>query len=542
MADGGSEPPGDTTSPKMRDNSSQTNSDPSKILTSEKNCFQIPKWLFWTFAVVFGIVAMGLASFDIIMEVPSYLGFSPNRVQASPSDIMQELGIDGVILFRQYDRNDDGYLSIDEFEPLAHRLLESNETATYNLTIDEADEVVTIETLFQPFNLSTMSKDLDSFFSGDVNSVAGLKAWKKPAKEWQNFGAMHFDFFMPPDPTLLESVGNVYDIITFHGADLMTGPLSSNRYYPSRVMDNEKTLVLLLEMFHPRPFIYMRFQPQGSKAVVRAYNDKYVDIVFRIHAEFQINEPPYYPFWFTPAQFTGHVILGRTSTEVLDFHMYVPTDKRLNVDLEWLNGPREAENMEVDIGFIPQMELRNTAPSIHAYNGGKDNRETFIEKKESAKETAVKSIKWKEEISFQKCANKLEVAFYPFKEVTYHNFTEVFTKARKENKLVHQEKFLSTWSLVADLEAYKANKEMPELALSAERSLEAYKFPVEMMVIQPDGVVVHRTNANEFLDEGHEMSFMESGFDDPSGVAYLKFLKEGLRLAEEQKATHTAEL
>ena len=44
-----------------------------------------------------------------------------------------------------------------------------------------------------------------------------------------------------------------------------------------------------------------------------------------------MNEPPINPFWFTPAQFTGHLIIERSALEVVEFHMFVPTDKRLNV-------------------------------------------------------------------------------------------------------------------------------------------------------------------------------------------------------------------
>jgi hypothetical protein len=35
--------------------------------------------------------------------------------------------------------------------------------------------------------------------------------------------------------------------------------------------------------------------------------------------------------WFTPGQFTGNLIISRDYKKILNFHMYVPTDKRLNV-------------------------------------------------------------------------------------------------------------------------------------------------------------------------------------------------------------------
>ena len=50
-----------------------------------------------------------------------------------------------------------------------------------------------------------------------------------------------------------------------------------------------------------------------------------------MHAEFQINEPPNFPFWFSPAQFTGNIIISNDGKHVEDFTLYVPNDKKLNV-------------------------------------------------------------------------------------------------------------------------------------------------------------------------------------------------------------------
>ena len=51
----------------------------------------------------------------------------------------------------------------------------------------------------------------------------------------------------------------------------------------------------------------------------------------RIHAEFQLNELPNYPFWFTPAQFTGSIIITTDLKHIVLFNFYVPADKKLNV-------------------------------------------------------------------------------------------------------------------------------------------------------------------------------------------------------------------
>lgn len=54
---------------------------------------------------------------------------------------------------------------------------------------------------------------------------------------------------------------------------------------------------------------------------------------YRIHAEFQLNKPPLHPFWFTPAQFSGRLIINRDATIVKFFHMSVP-ERNLNVGME----------------------------------------------------------------------------------------------------------------------------------------------------------------------------------------------------------------
>lgn len=47
----------------------------------------------------------------------------------------------------------------------------------------------------------------------------------------------------------------------------------------------------------------------------------------RIHAEFQLNDVPDFPFWFTPGQFTGSIVLSKDGSHVRHFHLYVPSDR-----------------------------------------------------------------------------------------------------------------------------------------------------------------------------------------------------------------------
>ena len=51
----------------------------------------------------------------------------------------------------------------------------------------------------------------------------------------------------------------------------------------------------------------------------------------RLHAEFQLNQEPAFPFWFTPAQFSGRLVVQREAEHVVHFELSVPIDKQLNV-------------------------------------------------------------------------------------------------------------------------------------------------------------------------------------------------------------------
>lgn len=53
--------------------------------------------------------------------------------------------------------------------------------------------------------------------------------------------------------------------------------------------------------------------------------------LIRVHAEFQLNKPPLLPFWFTPGQFLGNIVIRKDGSHVQSFHMSVPTNRSLNV-------------------------------------------------------------------------------------------------------------------------------------------------------------------------------------------------------------------
>ena len=107
----------------------------------------------------------------------------------------------------------------------------------------------------------------------------------------------------------------------------------------------------LLRQLHPNPSVNMHINTGDSLglwACLRAYNDEFADIAFRIHAEFVFEDG-----WFTPSQFAGHLVIDRMKENVAFFVMRVPGGP-VNFDVNrFLHGMRIA-----GAGFCSQVELR----------------------------------------------------------------------------------------------------------------------------------------------------------------------------------------
>ncbi|KFO78055.1 Selenoprotein N, partial [Cuculus canorus] len=496
---------------------------------------------------------------------------------------LKSLGREGLFLFSSLDTNNDLYLSPEEFKPIAEKLTGVAPISEFEEeeTPDPSGETLSVVAKFQPLVMETMTKSKDGFLGISHVALSGLRNWTAPATPMSELLARQFKAFLPPKNKL--ELGDPWWIIPSE-LNIFTGYLSNNRFYPPPPKGKEIIIHKLLSMFHPRPFVKTRFAPQGAVACIQAISPFYYTIAFRIHAEFQLNEPPDFPFWFSPGQFTGHIILSKDSSHVREFKLFVPNNRSLNVDMEWLYGASESSNMEVDIGYLPQMELESTGPSIpsviHDENGNViDSRDPSGEPIQFVFE----EITWQQEIPWEEAAQKLEVAMYPFKKVSYLPFTQAFERAKEEKKLVHSillwgalddqscnpvsaslpmpgsgrtlretvlesspilallnESFISSWSLVKELEELQSNRENEFYSKLADLHLEKYNFPVEMIICLPNGTVIHHINANYFLDitsmkpEDVESSIFSfsTNFEDPSTATYLQFLKEGLQRAK----------
>lgn len=116
---------------------------------------------------------------------------------------------------------------------------------------------------------------------------------------------------------------------------------------------DDQGALALLRQFQPNPNLDMHIDAGDSRglwACLRACNDEFADIVFRIHAEFALVDG-----WFTPSQFAGHLVIDRPKKRVVFFQMRVPEDTWF--DVNW-------KKHKDDSGFItgggvcPQIELR----------------------------------------------------------------------------------------------------------------------------------------------------------------------------------------
>ena len=110
----------------------------------------------------------------------------------------------------------------------------------------------------------------------------------------------------------------------------------------------------LLRQLYPNPNLDMRgYGNPGLWACLCAYTDEFADIVFRIHAEFKLGDG-----WFTPSQFTGHLVINRLEERVAFFQMRVP-EGPVNFQVSWEDEKSwDESNSIADTGFCSQMELR----------------------------------------------------------------------------------------------------------------------------------------------------------------------------------------
>lgn len=116
------------------------------------------------------------------------------------------------------------------------------------------------------------------YFQNELGSLQGLLSWQTPHKTGHPFGAKSFSVFLPENEYF--KVGSPWWIVE-PKLDKYSRPLSSERHFPSVIKKKYHPLFALLSLFHPQPFLWTRFAPQGTAAVIRAMSKDFYDIIFR---------------------------------------------------------------------------------------------------------------------------------------------------------------------------------------------------------------------------------------------------------------------
>ena len=172
---------------------------------------------------------------------------------------------------------------------------------------------------------------------------------------------------------------------------------------------NAEGILPLLQQLLPKPKYSMHIDSgdsYGLLACLRAYNDKYADIVFRIHAEFELKDGR-----FTPSQFKGHLILDRMEKKVAFFNMYVP-DGVINFDVGWKKY-KDRDYSIIDSGVCTQMELRSGTQDI------------------------LENIQFEESITQQAAELTLAHRFYSFYQINWVPLDDALRLAQEQEKPIH---------------------------------------------------------------------------------------------------------
>lgn len=281
---------------------------------------------------------------------------------------------------------------------------------------------VTFRSVFYGVDVKTLTKNIAEEILSEPNSnLQALQSWNKPHQASKTLPLSRFSAFLPPRGNV---PGDPWWLLEGADSPHRDGHVERDVYTPPTYnTPAEELLRELFGMFHENVFLFTRAAPSGTAAVVVGCVNGTLDILFRSHIEYQISSPPRRPLWFTPAQFEGRAVISEDGFTLHHFEAYVPTDRQLNVDLEWLTRryKGDVETTEVDIGKVAEMALTLDAPS------------------RGVPKVLAKPI--------TDARKKLDQMFFPFLKVPYHNLSAAVEEATKRNKLVHS---IVTWGPLDD--------------------------------------------------------------------------------------------
>ena len=192
-----------------------------------------------------------------------------------------------------------------------------------------------------------------------------------------------------------------YPALVFH-AFLPDKPVSVGEFWKVK----RDGALELLRQLHPNPSLNMHINTgdsYGLWACLRAYNDEFADIVFRIHAEFVFKDG-----WFTPSQFAGHLVINRVKESIAFFVMRVPGGP-VNFDFNRLT----SQGRVAGSGFCSQVEL---------HSGSQDTLE---------------NVEFVASITQEAAEHALALRFYKSQEINWVSPDQVLEMAQAQQKPIH---------------------------------------------------------------------------------------------------------
>ena len=217
-------------------------------------------------------------------------------------------------------------------------------------------------------------EDMDPNFHEEWEALANLQV----AEPEKGYSTSVFQAFLPNEPV---SVGDSWQI------------------------DDEGALAVL-KQFQPNPNLDMHINAGDSRglwACLRAYNAEFADIVFRIHAAFALTDG-----WFTPSQFSGHLVIDRPKKCVVFFQMCVPEDTWF--DVNWKKH-KDDLGFSTGGGVCPRIELRTG--------------------------TQIPNPEYTESITQEAAEHELIRCFYKSQRINWVSLEEALEMAEKMQKPIH---------------------------------------------------------------------------------------------------------
>jgi hypothetical protein len=199
-------------------------------------------------------------------------------------------------------------------------------------------------------------------------------------------------------------------------------PASVNQVGQLWALDSGKILDFL-QQFHSRASLHLvapgrRAGPDGAFGILRAVSPTHLDFAFRLNAEFYVTPEDWdpadpTPAWYTPAYFSGRMIVNKETGTVDYFRLGLPNDKALNVFLTVNPSPKGYTLLAHDIVRVERMEL----------TGGDVKLDV--------------STSWTNALTPVEAGKRLAKVFYKFLEIDWTPFDQVAAQARARKRPIY---------------------------------------------------------------------------------------------------------